>query len=64
MWGRWPLRRWFRVLWVLLSLCVVAALPLLVIDFKRHGYPLHDQVRLRLARSTMRSLACWSCGCC
>ena len=47
MWGRWPLRRWFRVLWCLLALSLVVALPLLIIDFKRTGYSLHDQVCVR-----------------
>ena len=44
MLGRWPLRRWFRVLWCLLTLGVIGCLPLIIIDFQRTGYSVHDQV--------------------
>ena len=44
MLGRWPLRRWFRVLWCLLTLALIGCLPLIIIDFRRTGYSVHDQV--------------------
>lgn len=38
-----PLRRVFRALWALCAVCLVAALPVLVLDFKAANYSVHYQ---------------------
>ncbi|KAK9794030.1 hypothetical protein WJX73_006148 [Symbiochloris irregularis] len=43
MWGHWPVRRWFRILWCISAVGCLAALPFLVIEFKKTGFALHDE---------------------
>ena len=42
-----PLRRVFRALWGLCAIGCLAALPTLVLDFKRNHYSVHYQVPIR-----------------
>ena len=35
MLGRWPVRRWFRVLWCLLTLLCLGALPWIMVEFSK-----------------------------
>lgn len=44
MFGSWPLRRWFRLLWCLLAAACLGFLPWLIIEFKQAGYSIHYQV--------------------
>jgi hypothetical protein len=41
---RWPMRRWLRLLWVLLAACCLGGLPWLIVEFKRADYSIHYQV--------------------
>ncbi|CAL5227331.1 g10272 [Coccomyxa viridis] len=43
MFGRWPLRRWFRLLWCLLALACLAILPYIIIEFKKAQFSIHYQ---------------------
>lgn len=45
MLGNWPMRRWFRILWCILAVGLLVALPLIVVEFKRTGFALHYEVR-------------------
>ena len=56
MLGRWPLRRWFRVLWCLLTLALIGCLPLIIIDFQRTGYSVHDQVAIGLCSARLHGM--------
>lgn len=38
-------RRALRVLYVLVAACTLAALPVLILDFKNHDYSVHYKVR-------------------
>ena len=41
----WPARRWFRILWVLVAIGLLASLPVLIIQASKHDWPVQDQVR-------------------
>lgn len=43
----WPARRWFRILWVLVAIGLLASLPVLIIQASKHGWSVQDQVRHR-----------------
>ncbi|BDA41100.1 Transmembrane protein 184C [Coccomyxa sp. Obi] len=43
MFGHWPLRRWFRLLWCLLAAACLGFLPWLIIQFKQADYSIHYQ---------------------
>ena len=41
----WPARRWFRILWVLVAIGLLASLPVLIIQASKRGWSVQDQVR-------------------
>ena len=40
------MRRWFRVLWCILALALLVALPLIIVEFKREGFSIKYEVRI------------------
>lgn len=40
---RWPRRRWFRILWCLLAVGLLAALPMIIIEFKKSNFSVKYQ---------------------
>ena len=40
---RWPRRRWFRILWCLLAVALLAALPMIIIEFKKSNFSVKYQ---------------------
>ena len=51
----WPARRWFRILWVLVAIGLLASLPVLIIQASKHDWPVQDQVRHGPGK-----LVCWA----
>ena len=47
---RWPMRRWFRLLWCLLAACCLGGLPWLIVEFERADFSIHYQVTPWLPR--------------
>lgn len=43
---KWPMRRWFRVLWCILALGCLGGLPWLIMEFSRADFSIHYQVQL------------------
>lgn len=39
----WPARRWFRLLWCLVAVAILAVLPFLIIELKNEHIPVHRQ---------------------
>ena len=50
---RWPMRRWFRVLWCILAAACLGGLPWIITEFTRADFSIHYQV----------SLSAWLCSC-
>ena len=40
---RWPRRRWFRILWCLLAVGLLVALPVMIIEFKKSHWSVKYQ---------------------
>lgn len=40
---RWPRRRWFRILWCLLAVGLLVALPMIIIEFKKSHFSVKYQ---------------------
>lgn len=40
---RWPRRRWFRILWCLLAVGLLVALPVMIIEFKKSNWSVKYQ---------------------
>ena len=40
---RWPRRRWFRILWCLLAVGLLVALPMMIIEFKKSNWSVKYQ---------------------
>ena len=41
---RWPMRRWFRVLWCILAAACLGGLPWIITEFTRADFSIHYQV--------------------
>jgi hypothetical protein len=41
---KWPMRRWFRVLWCILAAACLGGLPWIIIEFTRADFSIHYQV--------------------
>ena len=41
---RWPMRRWFRVLWCILAAACLGGLPWIITEFTRANFSIHYQV--------------------
>ncbi len=41
---KWPMRRWFRVLWCILAAACLGGLPWIIIEFTHADFSIHYQV--------------------
>ena len=50
---KWPMRRWFRVLWCILAAACLGGLPWIIIEFTRADFSIHYQVGAAATRAAL-----------